>query len=267
MQKHRKTSKITGIILAALLVMLLCVPVSAINPFQRITATEDNVAGGSNGSHETKENPDALYDASKTFNLYWDTDTETWAHGNVNTIAFLAPYGIGYGHKFGTQYIENLDFGANGADKVTISLTWPDADVEYGGLGIYLNVNPVKDKNAQPLAVINGVFTDGFDEDAAKDYTVDVSIPGGVHTVYFMYLGMDVGSFFSVVFNEAPPPPPPPPAEVEVEEEAPAPVEETPAAPPPRPASPNTGDAGLVLVILALVSAAVFVRARAKSTR
>jgi hypothetical protein len=248
------------IFFAALLIMALCIPVSAINPFARITATEDNVAGGPNGSHETKDDPDALYDASKTFNLYWDTDSDTWAHGGVNTIAFLAPYGIGYGHKFGTQYIENLDFGANGANKVTIGLTYPDADVPYGGLGIYLDVNPVKDKNAKALATITGVLTDGFEEDYAIDYTVDVDIPGGVHTVYFMYLGLEVGSFFSVVFTEAPPPPAPEPepeAPAETPADVPAPEPEAPA-PAPAPAPP-TGDARILLAILAIFgSAAIF---------
>ncbi|MCL2814827.1 MAG: hypothetical protein FWD23_09530 [Oscillospiraceae bacterium] len=254
--------KMAIILFAALLTAAMCIPVSAINPFQRITATEDNVAGGPNGSHETKEDPDALYDASKTFNLYWDTDSDTWAHGGVNTIAFLSPYGIGYGHKFGTQYIENLDFGANGANKVTVALTYPDAEVPFGGLAIYLDVNPIKDKSAKPIGTITGVLTDGFEEDYAKDYSVDVDIPGGVHTVYFMYMELEVGSFFSVEFTEAPPPPAPEPdpepepaAPAEVPENVPAPE---PAAPAPAPApAPATGDAGTLFAVLAILGSAV----------
>ncbi|MCL2519137.1 MAG: hypothetical protein FWF15_11290 [Oscillospiraceae bacterium] len=66
--------KIASIFFAAFLVIALCVPVAAANnPFQRMTATEDNVDGGTNGTHGTMDNPDAVYDASKLFHLYWDT--------------------------------------------------------------------------------------------------------------------------------------------------------------------------------------------------
>ena len=238
------------------------------NPFARMTATEDNVAGGPNGSHETKENPDALYDASKLFQLYWDTNSDYWAHGGVNTIAFLDPYGIGYGHERGVVYIENLDFGANGADKVTVKLT--NTTEPFGGLGIYIDANPIKDANAKPLAVIKDVLTDGYEDVNALDYTVDINIPGGVHTVYFMYLGPDVGSFFSVVFNEAPPPPPPPAGEQPAPEQpAPTPAEPETAAPAapaaPAPAAPPTGDSAILAfaaLVLALAAAVVLMRKR-----
>ena len=247
--------KIAIIFLSALLCMLLCVPVSALSPFGRITATEDNVAGGTNGSHDTMDNPDTLYDASKTFQLYWDTDPDTW-HAAGLTIAFLAPYGIGYGHSNSVVYVENLDFGANGADKVTVALT-NAATEDMGSLNVYLDVNPVKDKNAKPIATTVCGTTDGFEEDYAQDFVMDVDIPGGVHTVYFMFTSNVVGSFFGIEFSEAAPPPPPP-----VEEEAPA-----PAAPAPAPAAPapQTGDAGMILVILALAGAVVFVKIKVKT--
>jgi len=222
------------------------------NPFKRMTATEDNVAGGTNGSHDTMDNPDALYDASKLFQLYWDTDSDTWHNAGV-TIAFLAPYGIGYGHEKSVIYIENLDFGANGADKVTVALT--NANEPFDGLGVYLDVNPVKDKNAKSIAVIKDVLTDGFEEDNAIDYTVDVNIPGGTHTVYFMYLGKQVGSLFSVQFNEAPPP-----AVAAPVAEAPA-VDNTPA-PKPVANAPKTGDISIIFVMIALSSAVVIFKKR-----
>jgi len=245
-------------------------PAAGKNPFARMTATEDNVAGGPNGSHETKENPDALYDASKLFQLYWDTNSDYWAHGGVNTIAFLDPYGIGYGHERGVVYIENLDFGANGANKVTVQLT--NTTEPFGGLGIYIDANPIKDANAKPLAVIKDVLTDGYEDVNALDYTVDINIPGGVHTVYFMYLGPNVGSLFSVVFGEAPPPPPPPAGEQPAPEQPAAPTPEQPAPTPapaapaaPAPAAPPTGDSAILAfaaLVLALAAAVVLVRRR-----
>ena len=232
------------------------VPSSGNNPFSRLTATADNTEYGTadgegfSPTHSISETPDAAYDASKLFHLYWDTNPDTWAHGSVNTIGYLDPYGIGYGHERGTIYIENLDFGANGANKVTVSLT--NTVDPFAGLGIYLDTNPVKDSGAQPLAVINDVLTDGFEDVNAQDYSVDVNIPGGVHTVYFMYLGMDVGSFFSVEFAEAPPPPAPEPED----EPAPAPSEPAAAAPAPTepaatPAAPITGDISLIFAFAA----------------
>ena len=267
---------ILATVLAFALVSLMATSVGAAaganNPFARLRATADNTeygtadGGGFSPTHDISETPDAAYDASKLFHLYWDANSDTWAHGNVNTIGYLDPYGIGYGHERGTIYIENLDFGANGADKVTVELT--NTVEPFSGLGIYLDTNPVKDSGAQPIAVINDVLTDGFEEGDAKDYTVDLAIPGGIHTVYFMYLGMDVGSFFSVQFNEAPPPPT---VEVVVEEveETPAPVEETPAPAPaaPAPASPPTGNVSMIFGLLALVASATGVALASKKRR
>ncbi|MCL2159832.1 MAG: carbohydrate-binding protein, partial [Oscillospiraceae bacterium] len=231
---------ILATVLAFALVSLMATSVGAAagtnNPFARMTATEDNVEGGTNGSHDTMDNPDALYDASKLFHLYWDTDPDTW-HAAGLTIAFLDPYGIGYCHTNSVVYVENLDFGANGADKLSVSLT-NAATEDMGSLNVYLDVNPVKDKSAQPIGTTVCGTTDGFEQDYAKDFDIDVNIPGGVHTVYFMFTSNTVGSFFGVQFNEAPPPPTV--EEVVEVEEAPAPLEEAPAPAAPAPASPPT---------------------------
>ncbi|MCL2519136.1 MAG: hypothetical protein FWF15_11285 [Oscillospiraceae bacterium] len=185
-----------------------------------------------------------------------DTNPETW-HAAGLTIAFLDPYGIGYGHKFSTIYIENLDFGANGADKVTVLLT-NAATEDVGSLNVYLDVNPIKDKNAQPIATTVCGTTDGFEKDYAKDFTMDVNIPGGTHTVYFMFTSNVVGSFFGVEFNEAP-------AVEIVTEEVPADLG-TPAVTPPGGAA-QTNDAGYIaFAILAFISfaGAVLVFKKAK---
>lgn len=244
--------KIAVIVFAALSIAVLCMPVSAANnPFQRMTVTENNVEGSSvvaddgrspNSPFDT--NPDGIYDANKLFHLYWDTDSSTWAHGNINVISYLEPYGIGYGHQYGTQYIENLDFGENGADKVIISLT--NTAEPFSGLGIYLDVNPVKDKNAQPIATLTGVLTEGFEDVNAQDFSVDVNISGGIHTVYFMYLGMDVGSFFGAEFKEAAP-------------QSPAPESQESKVPDPAPfPAPKTGETGIFMIFPLFLCAVFF---------
>ena len=252
--------KILSIILVTILVFAMCAPftvMAANNPFQRMTVTEDNVEGGTNGTHDTMENPAGVYDAGKLFHLYWDTDPDTWHAAGV-TIAFLDPYGIGYCHTNSVVYIEDLDFGPNGANKVAVSLT-NAATEDMGSLNVYLDVNPIIDRNAQPIGTTVCGTTDGFEGDYAEDFAIDVDIPGGIHTVYFMFTSNTVGSFFGAEFTEAPA------VEVEVIPEV---VDEPdePAVTAPAPA-PDTGDAGLFMTMLtlAVLGSAVVLTKKAKN--
>lgn len=203
-----------------IVLILLTVAISAANPFNKIEVSPD----------------------TKLIDYTEDQGN------NGQPIQYVEDYGIGYTWINDYAYFENLDFGANGADKATIGFTYgndtPDCIIE-----LYLDA---------PDGTLLGTYTigntGGFSSEFIKDFTIDVEIPSGVHTVYVKWTN-DTGSLFYIQFNEAP--------EVVVEEtqEPAETVPESPAAP----AAPQTSDTIVISAIIIMIStAAILVKLRKK---
>lgn len=200
--------------------MLLTVTVSAANPFNKIEVSPD----------------------TKLIDYTEDQGN------NGQPVQYVEDYGIGYTWINDYAYFDDLDFGINGADKATIGFTYGN-DTPECIIELYLDA---------PDGTLLGTYTigntGGFSSEFIEDFTIDVDIPSGIHTVYVKWTN-DTGSLFYIQFNEAP--------EVVVEE-TPEPAETAPESPA-APEAPQTSDTIVILAIVMIISAAaVFVKLRKK---
>ena len=113
-----------------------------------------------------------------------------------NVIKYVEGYGCGFGTKGDSVQFKNLDFGANGADKMTISFSYGDPNTST--LAVYLD-----SLNSAPIATFAITSTGGWDIPFAKEFTTAVKVPGGVHDIYVQFTNEESGSFSYIRFNEA----------------------------------------------------------------
>lgn len=190
-----------------LTIMMLTIAVNAADPFTKIVTSPDTKLIDSTADQGTNNHP----------------------------IEYVENYGIGYTWIGDIAYFENLDFGANGADKMTIGYTYGTDDPKECILEVYLD---------SPTGTKIGTYyisnVGGYSEEFKQDFTIDVNIPGGIHTVYIKWTNT-TGSLFHVQFNEAPEP------EVVVEEAA-----EPQTAPVTVTKAPQTSDNAIIFMIAAL---------------
>ena len=156
-------------------------------------------------------------------NVMITADTKIYdAPGTDNPIAYMEAYGVGYSSKGDQVWFEDLDFGENGADKITINFS-------YGAEGSSTNLAFFIDNtDGEPAAKINI----GWESTYAKEFTTDIEVPAGKHTIIVEFLD-ETGSFNYIRCNEAP-----------------AKAAEEPAA------STNTADPMILTVVLAASSLA-----------
>lgn len=198
--------KITVIILA---IMMLTIAVNAADPFTKIVTSPD-----------TK-----LIDATED------------QGANNHPIEYVENYGIGYTWIGDFAYFEDLDFGPNGADKMTIGYTYGTDDPKECILEVYLDSTTGTKIGTYYISNVGG-----YSEEFKQDFTIDVDIPGGIHTVYIKWTNT-TGSLFHVQFNEAPE------KEVIVEAASTEPV----SAPVTVTSAPQTGDNAIIFMITALI--------------
>lgn len=104
-------------------------------------------------------------------NVMITADTKIYdAPGTDNPIAYMEAYGVGYSSKGDQVWFEDLDFGENGADKITINFS-------YGAEGSSTNLAFFVDNtDGEPAAKINIGYTGGWESTYAKEFTTDIEV-------------------------------------------------------------------------------------------
>ncbi len=91
---------------------------------------------------------------------------------------------------------ENIDFGATGANKVTLKLSWGNVG---GDMHIMLD-----GEDSEVIAVVPVTKTKDYHVLAAQLFSADLETPiTGVHDVYCKFASGEPGSFFGIEFTEA----------------------------------------------------------------
>ena len=186
--------------------------------------------------------------------LYDDPDTLNEG-GNGNPIQYMEDYGVGYSSLNDQVIFEDLDFGANGANKMYISFSFGAEDPTT--LAVYID-----EKSDTPACTYEIGNTGGWEKTFAEEFAADISVHGGIHTIIVEFTNSMSGSFSYIRFDEAPDVE----TETEAETEAPAPgaetAEEVPAAPEP---AAQTSDIlpGFIILTVILGSAVVLFKKRA----
>lgn len=131
-------------------------------------------------------------------NVMITADTKIYdAPGTDNPIAYMEAYGVGYSSKGDQVWFEDLDFGANGADKITINFSF-GANDKSTNIAFF-----VDSTDGEPAAKLNIGYTGGWDSTYAKEFTTDIEVPAGKHTIIVEFLD-ETGSFNYIRCNEAP---------------------------------------------------------------
>lgn len=117
--------------------------------------------------------------------------------GTDNPIAYMEAYGVGYSAKGDQVWFEDLDFGENGADKITINFSF-GANDNSTNIAFF-----VDSTDGEPAAKLNIGYTGGWESTYAKEFTTDIEVPAGKHTIIVEFLD-ETGSFNYIRCNEAP---------------------------------------------------------------
>ena len=158
-----------------------------------------------------------------------DDDTTQDKGGNNTNISLMDQYGCGNSSLNDFVYFDDVDFGANGADAITVHFGYGWEDGSVTKVEIILD-----DPTAAPLTTLDIEWTGGWDIANSGYITEAVDFPAGVHSVYFRFANEKSGSLSEVFFAEA----------------EPAPVVEDVAG------APATFDAGVIAAVAAIISAA-----------
>lgn len=172
---------------------------------------------------------------------YIDDDTTQDQGGSGNPIQFVDGYGCGYSSLNDIVVFSDLDFGTNGAKACSMKFGYAGASTTT--LSVY-----VDDYKGTPAATLDIGNTGGWDIASVTTMTdFDITVPAGVHTIYFQFTNDQSGSISDITFIEGDPV-----IEEVVEEpavEAPAAAETTAA-----PVAAQTSDA--IVAVAALLVAA-----------
>jgi len=163
-----------------------------------------------------------------------DDDTTQDQGGSGQPIQLMDAYGCGYSSTNDIVYFDVVDFGANGADFMTVRFGFGKEDGNTTKVGVYLD-----DPESAPIATLDIGWTGGWEIAPSGYISAPVEIPAGAHSVYFKFLNDQSGSLSEVYFAEA----------------EPAPVEEVVAADG-TVTAPATFDAAVVAAVAAIISAA-----------
>lgn len=157
---------------------------------------------------------------------------------NGNPIQLMDAYGCGYSTKGDLVIFEDVDFGDNGADFMTVRFGYGNDNGTVTNVALMLD-----DPDSDPVATMSIGWTGGWEIEPSGYISVPVDIEGGVHSLYFKFLD-ETGSLSYVYFAEADPAPV---AADEVVDGAAAGTTTT---------APATFDAAVVAAVAAVLSAA-----------
>ena len=171
-----------------------------------------------------------------------DDDTTQDLGGNGTFISIVDGYGCGNSSQNDCVVFKDVDFGANGADQISMLFGYGKDDGTLTTLSVAL------DEETNLIGEFAIAYTGGWEIANATWVYTPVEIPAGVHTVYIRFTSANSGSFSQVAFAEADP----------------APVVEEPEAEEPAPATPETADAGIVVSAALMAVAAGIVLTKKK---
>lgn len=157
---------------------------------------------------------------------------------NGNPIQLMDAYGCGYSTKGDLVIFDDVDFGANGADFMTVRFGYGNDNGTVTNVALMLD-----DPDSDPVATMSIGWTGGWEIAPSGYISVPVDIEGGVHSLYFKFLD-ETGSLSYVYFAEADPAP------VAAEEVVDGAAGETTTT------APATFDAAVVAAVAAVLSAA-----------
>ena len=174
--------------------------------------------------------PVAGYISLATFadGMVIDDDTTQDKGGSGQPIQIMEEYGCGYSSTNDVVGFEDVDFGANGADAVTVRFGYGNDNNTVTTLDVMID-----DPNGAAVAKMNVGYTGAWTIAGSGYITIPVEIPAGVHSVYFKFTNELSGSLSEAYFSEA----------------EPAAVEDVAGA-------PATFDAGVIAAVAAIISAA-----------
>ncbi len=153
--------------------------------------------------------------------------------GSGNPIQLMEAYGCGYSSRGDIVVFEDVDFGENGADFLTARFGYGNNDGSFSEIEIMID-----DPDSDPIAKMNIGWTGAWEIAPSGYYSLPVDIEGGIHSVYFEFVGAASGSLSEIYFAEAEP--------------APVEVVDTAAGG----TAPATFDAGVIAAVAAIISAA-----------
>jgi hypothetical protein len=135
--------------------------------------------------------------------LMWDNSAYNGGGAGGNPFCYAGNYGTGRNSYGDVAGYDDVDFGANGASKVTVNFGYhkqdPAAD-EPTTFAIY--VDNIFGKPVANFSVAAGT-TKGSEIVNHKEFTADVQVPGGKHSVYFVATNDKSGSFDWIQFTES----------------------------------------------------------------
>ena len=167
--------------------------------------------------------------ATFTDGMVIDDDTTQDKGGSGQPIQIMEEYGCGYSSTNDVVGFEDIDFGANGADAMSVRFGYGNDNGSVTTLDVMLD-----DPDSAPIAKMEVGYTGAWTIAGSGFITLPVEIPAGVHSVYFKFTNDLSGSISEVHFTEA----------------EPAPVVEDVAG------APATFDAGVIAAVAAIISAA-----------
>ncbi|MCR5263438.1 MAG: carbohydrate-binding protein [Clostridiales bacterium] len=130
----------------------------------------------------------------------WDDPETVDLGGSGQPIQYVGGYGVGYSSLNDQVIFRNVDFGANGADKMVINFSFGAEDRDPATLSVY-----VDQVGGDPVATFTCGFTGGWEETFGQEFESAASVAPGVHDVYVVFTNESSGSFTYIRFNEAPP--------------------------------------------------------------
>ncbi|MBE6724765.1 MAG: carbohydrate-binding protein, partial [Ruminococcaceae bacterium] len=126
--------------------------------------------------------------------FYDDPETlELGGHGQP--IQYVDGYGVGYSSLNDQVIYRDIDFGANGADKMLINFS--NGGEKDTTLAIYID-----EKSGDPDATFSIPNTGGWEAVWAEDFESAIDVKGGVHDVIIEFTNDNSGSFYYIKFFE-----------------------------------------------------------------
>ncbi len=135
--------------------------------------------------------------------VYVTADTKLHDEGGTNNpIAYMEAYGVGYSSKGDQVIFEDVDFGANGANKMYINFSYANKEVNTN-IAVYID-----NKSDTPACTYNIGYTGGWESKFAKEFSTDIEVPAGKHDIIVEFTD-ETGSFTYIRFDETPAKPTP----------------------------------------------------------
>lgn len=155
---------------------------------------------------------------------------------NGNPIQLMEEYGCGYSTKGDLVIFSDVDFGANGADFMTVRFGYGNDNGTVTNVALKLD-----DPDSAAIATMSIGYTGGWNIEPSGYISIPVDIAGGVHDLYFEFLD-ETGSLSYVYFAEG--------------EAAPVEVVDVATGETTTTTAPATFDAAVVAAVAAVLSAA-----------